>query len=139
MKEIQFFVSEQIHLPVREILGAGFYIKMTNPSPNKIANSPDKIAKQEEMEVNRVGEETNVAFEKKKKADYEVILKAKEVKKKEEEEKVRRKELKVKKLVKEEEAETPIEVIASLWVGGIATLTLLSLVVLQVSFFRLQI
>ena len=49
----------------------------------------------------------------------------------EEEEKVRRKELKV-KLVKEE-AETPMEVIASLWVGGIATLTLLSLVVLQVS------
>ena len=32
-----------------------------------------------------------------------------------------------------EEAEAPMEVIASLWVGGIATLTLLSLIILQVS------
>ena len=47
----------------------------------------------------------------------------------EEEEKVR------KELVEQskEEAEAPMEVIASLWVGGIATLTLLSLIILQVS------
>ena len=60
MKEIQFFVSEQIHLPVREILGDCFYVKMTNPSPHKIANSPHKIAKQEEMEMNRSREEIKV-------------------------------------------------------------------------------
>jgi len=43
-------------------------------------------------------------------------------------------EMKVKKEVElvKEKVEAPIEVIASLWVGGIATLTLLSLIILQV-------
>ena len=49
----------------------------------------------------------------------------------EEEEKVR---TELVKLV-EEEVEAPIEVVASLWVGGIATLTLLSLIILQVKPF----
>ena len=50
----------------------------------------------------------------------------------EEEEKV------MKELVElvEEEVEAPIEVVTSLWVGGIATLTLLSLIILQVKPFQ---
>ena len=43
-------------------------------------------------------------------------------------------EAKIEVMVKEEEA--PIEVIASLWVGGIATLTLILLIILQVSVFQ---
>ena len=39
-------------------------------------------------------------------------------------------------MLNKEEAEAPMEVIASLWVGGIAILALLSLVTLQASVFN---